>query len=141
MKIATFLFSLILLVGWHYHALMAEQGISPEQIYQPSIDLNDVIGTWEILPEDNPLAEKINPDRKNQPRMLMALRKDGTCRIFNEENPTGLDGLWTFEDHGMFITFKDGNRIEFYVYGIKWDFMITRSPIKNGKDQLWSRVR
>ena len=36
----------------------------------------------------------------------MALRKDGTCRIFNKEHPTGSDGLWTFDDHKMSIAFK-----------------------------------
>ncbi len=116
-------------------------GITPEQIYQPTIDWNDLIGTWEVLPEDNPLDEKARTDRRQADRMLMTLRKDGTCRVFSKAHPMGSDGLWTAEDHRMLITFPNGNKVDFYVYGIKADFMITLSPIKDGKDLLWSRVK
>ena len=118
----------------------AAGGITPEQIYQPAINWDIVVGTWEILPDSNPLAET---DKENQtpPRTLMTLRKDGTCRIFNQESPLGQDAIWTVGDHQMFITFPKGERIDFFVYGVKGDFMITLSPIRDGKDQLWSRVK
>jgi hypothetical protein len=116
-------------------------GVTPEQIYQPSIDWKSVVGTWEILPDENPLAEKNKSSSGASVRTIMTLRKDGTCRVFNEGHPMGSDGLWTFEQHEMFIRFPSGSRAEFYVYGVKGDFMVTRSPIKGGKDQLWSRVK
>jgi hypothetical protein len=116
-------------------------GITPEQIYQPEIKLNHLIGTWEILPENNPLEEATKTNPSASQRTLMTLRVDGTCRIFDKAHPEGSDGLWTFEDHAMFITFKNAPGIEFYVYGVKADFMVTRSPIKQGKDQLWSKIK
>lgn len=116
-------------------------GIAPEQIFQPVIDLRHLIGTWEVLPEEHPLEETNKTNLNSAQRTLMALRKDGTCRFFNTEHPTGSDGLWTLEDHKMFITFNNGSRIGYYVYGIKGDFMVTRTPVKEGKDQLWSRVK
>ena len=116
-------------------------GMTPEQIYAPRLKWKRLIGTWEILPDDNPLAENRNKKRTRAQRMLMTLRKDGTCRILNNDYPDGSDGLWTFENHKMFITLPDASPLEFYVYGVKGDFMITRSPVKNGRDQLWSRVK
>lgn len=116
-------------------------GITPEQIYQPEIKLHHLIGTWEILPENNPLAEATKTNPSVSQRTLMTLRVDGTCRIFDKTHPEGSDGLWTFEDHAMYITFKNSPGIEFYVYGVKADFMVTRSPIKQGKDQLWSKIK
>jgi len=116
-------------------------GITPEQIYQDAIKWDNVVGTWEILPETNPLGENGKDGQKPSHRPLMTLRKDGTCRVFNQEFPMGRDGMWTMGDHEMFITFQEGSRIDFFVYGVKGDFMITRSPAKEGKDQLWSRVK
>jgi hypothetical protein len=116
-------------------------GIAPEQIFQPVIDVNNLIGTWEVLPEEHPLEETSKANQNSSHRTLMALRKDGTCRFFNREYPTGSDGLWTFEDHKMFIAFNNGSRVGYYIYGIKGDFMVTRTPVKDGKDQLWSRVK
>jgi hypothetical protein len=117
------------------------QGLAPEQIYQSSVDAKALIGTWEILPDENPLAEKEKNGETTSPRVLMAIRKDGTCRIFNADHPAGADATWVFEDHELVVTFKNSNRIDFFVYGIKSDFMVARSPVKNGKDQLWSRVK
>jgi hypothetical protein len=117
------------------------QGIAPEQIYQPALDHDALLGPWEALPEDNPLAERKKGGPVLAPRMMMTLRKDGTCRIFDNENPSGADGLWTVEDHELYVTFQSGAVMEFFVYGVKGDFMVTRSPIKAGRDQLWSRVR
>jgi len=111
-------------------------GVTPEQMYQTTIDWNNVVGTWEILPDENPLSEKDRGRPKASVRTIMALRKDGTCRVFNEEHPMGSDGLWNYEQHEMYIRLPSGSRAEFYVYGVK-----TRSPIKGGKDQLWSRVK
>ncbi len=116
-------------------------GITPEQIYQQNMDWGAILGTWEKLPEVNPLSEK--PHRTFEPefRALMTLRKDGTCRVFNAENPSGIDGIWVCENHNMFITLPGAGRLEFFVYGIKSDFMVTRSPLNEGIDQLWSRVK
>jgi hypothetical protein len=116
-------------------------GIAPEQIFQPVINVHNLVGTWEVLPDEHPLEETNKANQDSSYRTLMALRKDGTCRFFNKEHPTGSNGLWTFEDHKMYVTFKNGSRIGYYVYGIKGDFMVTRTPIKEGKDQLWSRVK
>jgi hypothetical protein len=115
-------------------------GLVPEKIFQNVIDWNEAVGIWEILPEDNPLAES-RTEIKQAERALMTLRKDGTCRVIDKESPTGADGLWAHDDHGFQITFRQGTRKDFFVYGIKWDFMITRSPAKDGTDQLWSRVK
>lgn len=119
----------------------ATGGITPEQIYQPTIDWKVVVGTWEVLPEENPLDERGASNPEAPVRTLMTLRKDGTCRIFDKQHPLGSDGLWTLEQHKMYITLPTGSRVEHYVYGVKGDFMVTRSPIKGGKDQLWSRVK
>ncbi len=121
--------------------LSAEGGITPEQIYQPGIDWNKLIGTWEVLPDSHPLDEKIKNNRRPTDRMLMTLRKDGTCRLFNKEYPLGTDCVWKSEDHQMLITFPNGGKLDLFVYGIKGDFMMALSPIKNGKDLLWSRVK
>jgi hypothetical protein len=116
-------------------------GITPEQIYQPEIKLGSVIATWEVLPDDNPLAEKNQTGPKSPSRTLMTLRKDGTCRVFNREHPMGADCMWTMEDHKMFLIFPGDIKVDFFIYGVKGEFMITRSPVNNGKDQLWSRVK
>lgn len=116
-------------------------GITPEQIYQPTIDWQSIVGTWEVLPEDSPLAERDNPMPRTSSRTLMTLRKDGTCRIFGPDHPTGADGLWTFEDHELYLKMRGQKDIGYYVYGIKSDFMITRSPVIDGRDQLWARVK
>ena len=121
--------------------LPAAGGITPEQIYQPTIDWDKLIGTWEVLPDEHPLGEKVKNNRRPSDRMLMTLRKDGTCRVFNKEYPLGSDGLWTSEDHKMIITFTDGGQLDLFIYGIKGDFMVAMTPIKNGKDFLWSRVK
>jgi hypothetical protein len=131
----------VLLMGFLTPAWPAGGGITPEQIFLQVIDWQQVVGTWEILPEDSPLHEKNEGSTKPAVRTLMTLRKDGTCRIFNKEFPAGSDALWTFDDHQMFVTFPNGKRQEFYVYGVRSDFMVTRSPIKQGIDQLWSRVK
>lgn len=116
-------------------------GITPEQIYQDHINWEMALGTWEKLPEVNPLSES-NRSRSDQGfRTLMTLRKDGTCRIFNAENQTGIDGEWRHENHCMFITLRGTTKLEFFVYGIKNDFMVTRSPLKSFVNQLWSRVK
>lgn len=116
-------------------------GITPEQIYQANMDAQAVIGSWEKLPEENPLAEKPGSFTDSSFRTLMTFRKDGTCRIFSEAHPTGVDGVWSFEEHKIFVTLPNKAKIDFYVYGVKGDFMITRSREKNGSDQLWSRVK
>ena len=81
-------------------------GITPEQIYQHAIDWNSLIGTWEILPEGNPLEEEPKGSEQASERTLMTLRVDGTCRVFDKDHPNGSDGLWTFDQHEMYITFK-----------------------------------
>jgi hypothetical protein len=116
-------------------------GITPEQIYQPTIDWQNIVGTWEVLPEETPLAERDNPTTKPSSRILVTLRKDGTCRMFGPDHPTGADGLWTFEDHELYLKMHGQKDVGYYVYGIKADFMITRSPVVGGKDQLWSRIK
>lgn len=116
-------------------------GITPEQIYQANMDGQAVIGSWEKLPEENPLAEKPGSFTDSSFRTLMTFRKDGTCRIFSEAHPTGVDGVWSFEEHKIFVILPNKSKIDFYVYGVKGDFMITRSREKNGSDQLWSRVK
>lgn len=120
---------------------LRERGITPEQIYQPALDGQSLIGTWEVLPDDNPLAEKENSAGSLPHRTIITLRKDGTCRVFDRDRPQGSDGLWTSEGHQMFISFPGGDQLEYFVYGVRGDFMVTRSPIKDGKDQLWSRVK
>ncbi len=132
-------FLLVLLILTPIAAFAA--GITPEQIYQASIKEESLHGTWEVLSEQNPLDEKSKSNARSSDRMLMTLRKDGTCRVFNKEYPLGSDGRWAFEDHQMFITFPNGSKIDFYVYGIKDDFMVTLYPAKNGKDLLWARVK
>jgi hypothetical protein len=119
----------------------AAGGMTPEQIFQQTIDWNLVVGTWEVLPDDNPLAEKPNNGPVAGHRTMMALRKDGTCRIFSKDFPTGSDGMWYYEDHSMFVRFPNSTLVNYYVYGVKGDFMVTRSPARDGKDQLWSRVK
>jgi len=133
------LFVGLVAAGSHLHA--QQSGITPEQIYQREIEWAHLIGTWEVLPEENPLAENSKSNATPSHRTLMTLRKDGTCRVFNKDHRTGSDAIWTFENHEMFITFPNGSRIEYFVYGVKKDFMITRSPIKDGRDQLWSRIK
>jgi len=119
----------------------AGNGITPEQIFQATIEWQDIIGTWEVLPEENPLAERDRAVARPSSRVLITLRKDGTCRMFGPDHPAGSDGLWTFEDHEMYLKMQGGTDIGLYVYGIKADFMITRTLIIDGKDQLWSRVK
>lgn len=132
---------LALFIAAFPRVLLGAGGITPEQIYQPTIDWNKLIGTWEVLPDDNPLDEKVKNNRRSTDRMLMTLRKDGTCRVFNKEYPQGSDGLWTSEGHQMIITFPNGGKLDLFIYGIKGDFMMAMSPINNGKDLLWSRVK
>jgi hypothetical protein len=132
---------LSLMIAFHSIPAIGAGGIAPEQIFQAVIDFQSLMGTWEVLPEEHPLEETGRASVNSSVRTLMALRKDGTCRIFNKEHPTGSDGLWTFDDHEMSITFKNGSQVGYYVYGIKGDFMVTRTPVKKGKDQLWSRVK
>lgn len=115
--------------------------MTPEQIFQISIDWQDVFGTWEAIPEDHPLSEQAPRMLRPQSGTLLTLRKDGTCRMFDKDHPAGADGIWTFENHEMFIKLGSEKQQDFYVYGIKGDFMVTRSPAEGGKDQLWSRVR
>ena len=116
-------------------------GISPEAIFQPVIDWKLVFGTWEVLPEDNPLGEAKAKELSTKPRSIMTLRKDGTCRVINKSHPAGSDALWTHDDHKIFVKFSEESRTDFFVYGIRGDFMITRSPPQLGKDELWARVK
>ncbi len=118
-----------------------EVGITPEQIYSPHIDFKQLIDTWEVLPSDDPLSEKPNLKRNSSQRILMTLRKDGTCRIFNEDHPNGSDGLWTYENHRMQIKFPSGSSIEYFIYGVRGDYMVTHVSGKDGRHQLWSRVK
>lgn len=119
----------------------AAGGVTPEQIYQPRLQLDHLVGAWELLPDEYPFDEKQGAGHKTRTREMMALRKDGTCRIFSAEHPTGVDGTWTLDDHSMFIKPTNGPRIDRFVYGVRADFMMTRSPIKEGRDQLWARIR
>jgi hypothetical protein len=135
--VRAFLLNLLILAPLVVYAV----GITPEQIYQPVIDEKDLYGTWEVLSEQNPLDEKPKTNSRASDRMLMTLRKDGTCRIFNKQYPLGSDGQWTLEDHQMVIAFPNGSRTDIYIYGIKRDFMVTLYPAKNGKDLLWARVK
>jgi len=140
MKVRLYLLLLLMFAAVNAQIVAKAGGIAPEQIFQPTIDWQNAIGTWEVLPEDNPLSEKNRVGEANPHRVIMTLRKDGTCRVFDKARPLGSDGLWTFEDHEMAISFPPGARVDFFVYGIKGDFMVTRSPSKGGKDQLWSKV-
>ena len=134
-------------VGPFHPETNAGGGMTPEQIFQKTIHWDDVVGTWEVLPEDNPLAEKRNNGPVAGHRTMMALRKDGTCRLFSKDFPAGADGMWYVDDkdkdkdHIMFIRFPNSTLVDYYVYGVKGDFMVTRSPVRNGRDQLWSRVK
>ncbi len=119
----------------------ATGGITPEEVFQPTIDWGGIPGTWEILPQDDPLAEPNARNLSTEPRAIMTLREDGTCRVINKDHRAGSDGLWTHEGHKMFVTFPDGSRVDYFVYGIRGDFMITRSPYPDGRDELWARVR
>ncbi len=116
-------------------------GITPEQIFQPQINMDHLLGTWEVLPEESPLGEQAEKNSKPFSRTLMTLRKDGTCRVFNVDNPAGSDGMWTLTGHQMHISFSESPSLEYFIYGVKGDFMVTRTPIKDGRDQLWSRVK
>ena len=116
-------------------------GITPEQIFQSDIKLADLFGTWEVIPEESPLAEPSEKNTQTFLRTLMTLRKDGTCRVFNKDNPRGSDGIWTLKGHQMHLSFSQSRALEYFVYGVKGDFMVTRTPIKDGRDQLWSRVK
>ncbi len=123
------------------HADSSSVGIKPEQIYQRELKWKQVIGAWEILPETDPLTESGKGNPGESFRSLMTLRKDGTCRVFDKKRPMGKDGIWNIEGHRMYITFPNGSKEGFYVYGVAGDFMVTRSPMENGMDQLWSRVK
>jgi len=140
MTVRLYLLLLLIFAAINTQAPAKAGGIAPEQIFQPSIDWQKIIGTWEVLPEDNPLSEQNRVGGTGPHRVIMTLRKDGTCRVFDKARPLGSDGMWIFEDHEMSITFPTGARVDYFVYGIKGDFMITRSPARGGKDQLWSRV-
>jgi hypothetical protein len=116
-------------------------GITPEQIYETNVFWKELVGTWEVLPDDNPLAEKC-PTLTTPPyRALMTLREDGTCRVFNEDHPQGSDAMWHFEKKRITITFLNAPSIVYYVYGVEGGFMVTRSDGTHGRDQLWSLVR
>lgn len=116
-------------------------GVTPEQIFQPSIDWQTVFGTWEVIPEGHPLSESPGRTMRRDATTLLTLRKDGTCRIFDRDHPAGADGIWTFENHEMYVKLHSGKERSYYIYGVKGDFMVTRSPVNGGIDQLWSRVR
>lgn len=135
-----FLLLILLVTTWPSSAF-GDAGITAEQIFQTNIDWKIVTGTWEVLPEENPLSENGKTQSKASHRALMTLRKDGTCRVFNKLYPAGSDAIWTLEDHKLFITFPNGSLAEHYVYGVRGDFMITRTPASNGTDKLWSRVK
>ncbi|MEW6351550.1 MAG: hypothetical protein AB1646_21060 [Thermodesulfobacteriota bacterium] len=119
----------------------ATGGITPEEIFQSTIDWRVIPGTWEVLPQDNPLAEPKAKNLAAEPRAIMTLRQDGTCRVINKTYRAGSDGLWTHDGHRMFVKFPDGSRVDYFVYGIRGDFMITRSPHPGGRDELWARVK
>jgi hypothetical protein len=125
--------------------LEPEAGLKPEHIYQKKIDWNNVMGTWEVLPEVNPLAERPKTGPGRTQRTLMTLREDGTCRVFDTERPTGSDGLWTYEKNRLYIGFPDSDKIEYLVYGVRLrkdgGFMITDQPGHRGKYVLWSKVK
>jgi hypothetical protein len=130
-----------IVLGCAFSMGIAAEGLKPEQIYQPKIDCNTAIGTWEILPDTPPLEKKDKDPEKPANRTLMTLRKDGTCRLFDDDHPLGADGKWTCGDHELTILLSKEVRLELFVYGIKGDFMIT--TVRNGQtpDQLWSRVK
>jgi len=130
---------LLLTIGSQIPA--AGVGMKPEQIFQPVINSDLLIGTWEVLPEENPLGESPEKNSKPSTRTLMTLRKDGTCRVFSKNHPSGSDGIWTLDGHQMYISFSRPPVLEYFIYGVKGDFMVTRTPIKDGLDQLWSRVK
>ncbi len=120
---------------------LGKPGITPERIFQDTIDWDQVVGTWEVLPDDSPLSRRPTNQSGVVRRTLMTLRKDGSCRVFNEHHPAGSDGMWIFRDHEMFITFSDAPAIKYFVFGVKNDFMVTGSPDKGAGYQLWSRVK
>jgi hypothetical protein len=128
-----------ILSAWHI-PVSGAGGITPEQIFQHTIDWQSLIATWEALPDEHPLGEKEPGNSKSTARVLMTLRKDGTCRVFNQAHPMGSDGLWTLDGHQMFLSLAGDSKIEFFVYGVKGGFMVTRSPFEGGRDQLWARI-
>jgi hypothetical protein len=141
MKRRLHLVILLLLVWLPMVVIAGSIGIKPEQIFQPTVELHTLFGTWEVLPDDSPLEENTGSGPELRQRTLLTLRKDRTCRLIDREHPTGSDGLWTFEEHAVAISLPNGLRVELFVYGVKGDFMMTRSALKDGTEQLWGRVK
>lgn len=119
------------------------QGVTPEQIYQQVISVDEITGAWEILPEENPLTDSGN-ENKDSRRKLLTLRKDGTCRILDEVNHVVTDGTWRLDEHELHLHPKGGSKSAYrtyFVYGIRNGFMVTRLKGVKGKDELWSRIK
>lgn len=119
------------------------QGVTPEQIYQQVVSVNDITGAWEILPQENPLMETGN-ENKDSRRKLLTLRKDGTCRILDEADQVVTDGTWRLDDHELHLHPKGGAKKAYrtyFVYGIRNGFMVTRLKGAKAKDELWSRIK
>lgn len=115
---------------------------APELIYSDKAPREEsLIGTWEVLPDVDPLAEKHAQQEPKKCRILVTLRQDGTCRVFNEDYPNGSDGVWFFSNRRVFIKFPSGVTVNYYVYGVKGPYMVTTRLGREGPDQLWSRVR
>jgi hypothetical protein len=131
---------IVILVMFVFILLTHAQGISPEQIYQNVINMSEVLGTWEALPEDHPLEESKNKNLATI-RDLLTIRQDGTCRIFDETKPNGVDGIWELDDHELRMKFRDTTKKIFFIYGIRNNFMVTRSETQMGKHQLWAKVK
>lgn len=141
MKPFLYMFTTLFILFGAVSVALGDAGIPPERIYQPKIHWKSLVGTWEVLADDNPLAEKTLRKADNSGRVLMTLRKDGTCRIFNGKQGRGKDGIWTLENHQMYIKFPQDPHVSYYVYGVQDDFMVTRAGQGAEKDQLWSRVK
>ena len=120
----------------------SEFGIKPEQVYTREVPpWRLIVDTWEILPNIDPLAEKPYLRSKSTQRTRMTLRKDGKCRVFNEDFPKGSDGRWFYQDRRITISLSKATSIEYFVYGVKGDYMWTHTSRKGGRDQLWTRAK
>jgi hypothetical protein len=132
---------ILIMLGILMNACVAYAGgVAPEQIFQHKLSVEQLVGVWELLPDENPLEDRRDASPRSRIRTMMALRKDGTCRVFSAQHPAGLDGTWSLDDHRMSVTLTNAKKIHHYVYGVRGDFMVTRTPVKAGRDELWARV-
>jgi hypothetical protein len=142
MKRATLVLIINLLFGICVLPCFSEFGIKPENIYTREMPpWRLIVDTWEILPNVDPLAEKPYLRNNTTQRTRMTLRKDGKCRVFNGDFPQGSDGRWFYQNRKITISLSNAPAIEYFVYGVKGDYMWTHTSRGGGSDQLWTRAK